>query len=140
MIHHWEKLGGYVGSGLSEIFEVVVVIATFTNKQRKFSSTHTYTMDSAYNSWFRNLSASDKARMKDMMESCLVPEKQSDQELNPINMEKEVLDISDEDDEDDGGDVEPLMAANLIKRRQLSKDGDYDRNDNSVWVSSLEQS
>jgi hypothetical protein len=55
-------------------------------------------------------------------------------------MEKEVLDISDEDDEDDGGDVEPLMAANLIKRRQLSKDGDYDRNDNSVWVSSLEQS
>ena len=55
-------------------------------------------------------------------------------------MEKEVLDDSDDSDEDDGGDIEPPMMVNPIRRRQLSKDGDYDENDNSFQVSSLEQS
>ena len=73
-----------------------------------------------------------------MMMSCLIPEKQPNQELNPINTEKEVLDNSYDSDEDNGGDVEPPMAANPIRRRQLSKDRDYDKNDNSVQVSSLE--
>lgn len=73
-----------------------------------------------------------------MMKSYLIPEKQSDQELNPINMEKEILDISDDSDSDDGEDIESLMTTNLIKRRQLSKDGDYDGNDNNVQIFSLE--